>query len=787
MRKPGNKIFTIILCAIGFLLSSLSLNAQDKSVSVFKQSYAQLTAQGISSQTTYTLLHDKNGFIWVSTRNGIDRYDGISFRHYKLGTSQIRTMRSGMSITIYCDDKGDIWAFTERSDIYRFNPLTDSFELELYLPDFQIWGSVQALYCQGDLLVLGATDGITCYDIPTKTIVKRLCPDEDVRTFLSYRESEIFFGSSRGVGILDLRELHASTHHWTNSDVKTLYYDNANQRLWIGCNGNGLFLLNPTQAQSAQHIDQTNGFIVTDIEPFNDKEVLISVDGGGVKVCSFDQDASQMTLSNLASDSNDAPYSLRSSGVRSLLVDEGNIWIASYMGGVVQLHPVSSLTFLNASQIQAPSDNYAFGVDVGLDGRLWVAFNQSIGSFAPDGSDAKMYLDREARFLTVRAASDGTIWCGGFNTGTYHFDPRTGEKTHYPTVVDQPVLDCVYEIFEDLAGDIWLGGLNFQLTRLHQLPDKTYEKTHYPITLVNSIAQLNADTLVVSTTDGFHLVNIHTNEDTSLLREEEIWSGTNYICDARTRLGKEIWIATAGAGLVCYDVHTNQIESYNLDNGLPSLELRGMSMIGDSILYISTEDNGLFAFDCNRRCYLRCLMTSDGLPMNEFLQNSATSTPNGGLLFGGDNGVVVLTADDMHGYLRDFSIFVDAKDLKDNELKIESQTRSIDLQLTTNDIYHQKDYLFFYRMEGVEDQWVPVDETRHIRFSHLPAGFYELEIRAVGAANQVSNRTIKIEIEASSFWAANIIAISYVFLFISLICLFFSARLYLKNRKFMKG
>ena len=781
MLNIKSSLQAIVLCCISFILSSYKL--PNNAVSVFDQPYIQVTPPGISSQTAYCVLKDTHGFIWVSTRNGIDRYDGLSYRHYKLGTKQMRTMHSGMSITIYNDEQGDIWAFTERSDIYRFDPIKDTFVEILYLPDYQIWGSAQALYCKGDLLVVGATDGITCFDIPTNTVTKRLCPDEDIHTFYSYRDGELLFGATRGLGILDLNDLRGTLQAWVKCNIKNLHYDAKHQILWIGSNGNGLFVMNPAHPKNVQQVASTEGLIITDIEPFTEEEMLISADGNGVFALPTENVGTSTELRCLASVSNKAPFELRTSGVRSLLVDQGHIWIATYMGGVTCLQPGSRLTSLNANSKISAADNFAFSADVAPDGRYWIAFNGVIGSFAPDGSDPHMYFEREAGYLTVRAAHDGTIWCGGFNTGTIHYDPSTGKSEHFVSVVDQPVHDCVYDIFEDSNHDIWLGGLNFELTCLHQEADKTYSKRHFPITLVNNISQLDAKTLILCTTDGFKLLNMETGEITQYLADEEKWAGTNFIFDSRTRNGHEVWLATAGAGLLCYDITNDSIAAYGLDEGLPSLELRGMSMVHDSILYVSTEDNGLFAFDCSRRCYLRGLTTSDGLPMNEFLQNASTVAPNGNLIFGGNNGAVVLNESDIQTHINDFEIYIDTKGLENDIIKRGSdESHSIDLQLTTNDIYHQKEYLFFYRMKGIEDDWVLVDETKHIKFAHLPAGTYELEVRTIGAASQIKEKTIQIQIDASSFWAAHIVVISYILLILSLLFLFFTVRLYLKYR-----
>lgn len=757
-------IYALFLCTVSLLLSSYK--SMDGIYSVFEQPYSAVSIQDLSSQTVYSMTTDKQGFVWIATRNGVDRYDGISMRHYHLGNSQMRTMRSGLTTTIYCDSEGRLWAYTERSIIYCYDKKTDSFVEVFNMPDYQLWGSAQALWCKGNTLIVGATDGITLFDVSSRTVTHRLCPDENIHIFSAYNDDQIFFGCDRGIGILNIDEQRFIIHEdWVRYEVKALYYCTKEQRLWVGSNGNGLFIVDPKAPQDAIHLANTGGMIVTDVKPATgDKEMLIGVDGAGVFVCPVKTDGSDK-LRLLASDIRTAPYQLKTSGVRALLVDNSHIWIATYRGGVVQLKPGSTLTTLNTANIDTPSDNYAFGVDVGIDGRYWVAFNRAIGSFAPDGSDVRMALEvDDASFLTVRAAADGTIWAGGYNTGTYHFDPASGKKEFFPTLVDQPMLDCVYDIFEDLRGDIWIGGLNLQLTRMHQLPDKTFEKTHYPITLVNSLTQLNAETIVASTTDGFTTVDINTGEMTKYLDDESRFEGTNYICDARTRLGKEVWLATAGAGLLCYDVETDSLTTFGLDEGLPSLELRGMSMMHDSILYISTENSGLFVFDCGLRRYERCLKTNDDLPIDEFYQNSSTMTPDGGLLFGGDNGVVTLTTTDMHTDLRQFEIVAESANLDGDVYVTDPESRAVDIMLTTTDIYHQKEYVFYFRMPGIEDQWKLIDKSRRIYFSHLPAGTYELEIHAVGAANQVSARTITVKVEATNWQLITLLIALVLFL-----------------------
>lgn len=707
------------------------------------------TPTGLSSQTTYSILKDRNGFIWVSTRNGIDFYDGASFQRYKLGDTKMRGMRDGMNIFLYCDDEGDLWAFTERSLIYRYNKVADQFDLVLSLPEQKIWGSVQALYKHGEHLFCGATDGITCYNLTSQQVEKRFCPDDNIRTLIPYDEGRIFYGSQRGIGIINLEAKAGKLTEWTDTSVNSLYYDQQSDRLWVGGNGTGVYVIDPKNPTQQQFIEGTEGYVVSQICPF-DKLMLVGVDGAGLWMASTDTLGYVSTFELLASDTPDAPHLLKSSSVRSVLTDGDNIWLALYIGGITHMQPPTPLLQLSNTNGKVPSDFFAQGVNADSEGNIWVAFEQSIACFDSEGEHPRYFLDHESHFLTVQPAQDGTVWCGGYNTGLYHFNPQNGWSEHFSSIVDQPVKDCIYCIKEASNGDIWVGGLNFPLTRMHRTANGAFDKKSYAgVTLVTDIDWLAPDSIVVGTSDGIYLIDTKTDSIRHMLNSEEEWNGTNYVSAIVPRNGHEIWAATQGAGIVCYDLNDkkNPIKAFGVDHGLPSLELRGMEMLNDSILCISTESHGIFVFDCARQCYLNSLQQSHGQQSSLFLQASSVRDCQNRIIFGGDRGAVVIKPSDMLSEQHNFDIFVVGKGLDNNKVALPFHARNLDIQFTTNDIYHQMEYSFYYRLQGISEEWQTIDDSRHVRFAQLPAGTYQLEIRAVGSGNQANSLTIEVNAE----------------------------------------
>ena len=749
--KSGLLYPLILLCALAALLISNTVRPGADAVShedFHRNVFILDTPTGLSSQTTYSVIKDHQGFVWVSTRNGIDFYDGEKFEHYRVGESKMRGIRDGMMISLYCDDEGCIWAFTERSIVYCYDKKLDAFVEIVNLPKCGIWGSAQALFRSGDTLFIGSTDGVTCFDLVQDKVIKRICPDDNIRALCYYKEGQLLYGSIRGIGILNLDELRGKLTDWIDTPINHLYYDQNTQRLWVGGLGSGLYLLDPEHPEQRQFVEETAGFVIQQVCPYGNS-MLVGMDGAGLWQAKTDESDYINSFTLLASDTPDAPHQIKSSSIRSVLADGENIWVAMYIGGIAHMLPPTSLIHLKNTHAQSTSDLFAQGVNTDARGNIWVAFEQAIGCFDADGSNARYFLDHEAHFLTVLPANDGTVWCGGYNSGLYHFNPNTGWKEHFSSVADLPVNDCIYTIKEASNGDIWVGGLNFALTCLHRLPDNTYQKTNYEeVKLVTDMDWLTPDTLVVATTNGLALVNTSNGQVNIMLKDNDDWTATNYISSIETRNGHEIWGATQGAGIVYIDINDPaHPKRFDMDHSLPSLELRSLELLNDSVLYVSTESNGIFAFDCNNQRYLNSLHTGDGLLSTLFLQASSTPTQDGRVIFGGDQGAVVIQASDLLNEARSFDIIVVGHGVEDDQVSLPYDARNLDIQFTTNDIYHQHEYNFYYRIYGLMDEWQAIDKSRHVRFAQLPAGEYRIDVRAVGAANQSAGKSITILVE----------------------------------------
>ncbi|MBK8494456.1 MAG: hypothetical protein IPL50_05085 [Chitinophagaceae bacterium] len=85
------------------------------------------TAQGLSQGMVFDLLQDTEGFIWVATKNGLNRYDGYGFKVFTNDPYNAQSLSSNTLIKLFEDSKGRIWAGTENAGLNVYNKQSGKF------------------------------------------------------------------------------------------------------------------------------------------------------------------------------------------------------------------------------------------------------------------------------------------------------------------------------------------------------------------------------------------------------------------------------------------------------------------------------------------------------------------------------------------------------------------------------------------------------------------------------------------------------------------------------------
>lgn len=728
-------------------------------------SYGFDSSEGLSSNTVFKILK-WGDFVWMSTRQGVDMYNGYSFKHYNLFSDDIRTLGDGQKISVHTDEAGNLWAYTDSGQIYLYDIKSDRFQLFVSLSDYNIYPTLNALLQISTKLYACTSNGILCIDMKTKRILYKGLDGLEIRCGQSCGNNFLLVGGVGGVFTLthDLK-ISKRIPRMDKQTVETLYVDSSEDCVWMGCEGSGLWVY------EQDHLSQVQGpfqsAIVRSIRKLDDKYMLIGCDGMGVYKVGVAQKEYQLFASDVVPA---GTLSLRTSSVYDILVDEGNIWVTSYLGGVTLLRKGSNFVLVKDEEEKVSSANFVHGVCAGKNGDVWMAFNFYIGCYNYLDNTFRKFLDKQAGFLSVALDDAGFVWCGGYNSGVYRLNPRTGHFDFFPSLSGNKEKDCVFATCKDSLGNIWLGGMNFNLTKL-TIQGEKFEKHFYNLKKVTTLLPIAMDSLLVGTVDGVYLMNIKTETIVPIFNSASSfaqWRGSTYInCVTYSAGQKEIWIGTDGGGLLCYQLAGKNLIPYTTREGLPSNYI--MAIQADSLqrLWISTENAGLFVFDTKSDKMVSSLRRHEGLFFNEFFPGASCLLPNGNFAFGGYYGALVFSplSASLHSVIRKIC-FTDLKvgseevtmvshpDIlgvplnRAKELRIPYETRSLSLSISTDDLYNQYASQFRWRLVDGSEEWNFLDPRHAIRLTNLAPGTYTLQIKGEDTESGTTiERSVKIVVE----------------------------------------
>src|SRR5436189_2188776 len=113
-----NKYFLLLLPC--FLFTALSVKSQSYN---FKKYQVE---NGLSTNVTTSVIQDSKGFIWIGTRDGLNRFDGYNFKVFRHDIKDSNSLASSIINCVYEDRHGTLWVGTEKG-LFKYNPLTEKF------------------------------------------------------------------------------------------------------------------------------------------------------------------------------------------------------------------------------------------------------------------------------------------------------------------------------------------------------------------------------------------------------------------------------------------------------------------------------------------------------------------------------------------------------------------------------------------------------------------------------------------------------------------------------------
>ena len=571
-----------IILSLLFCFSSLRSQNEEY---IFKQ----LTdADGLSQSTIFTTIQDRDGYLWLGTVDGLNRYDGYEFRIFENDPSDSTTISDNFISTIFEDSDGLLWIGTINGYLNRYDKRTEIFK-RFYINNY--FSKI-------------TTPENNFYDYP-----------------LAFSRDQI--------------------------NTITSITEDKDGYLWIGTWGNGIIKFdrkNKTGVHIYNDPDNPNSLSsnrVLDILADKEGNIWVATFGTGIDKLNknnSNQDSSELSFLHYTSEDH-SKSSLSDNKVISLFEDKAkNLWIGTFYGGLDKLDSVNKdfspdkaqfETYVhNPNNSNSLSNNTVMSIVQDFDGYLWIGTfgggldrfdinSETFVNFSKKSSSNSLFPDLE--ILSLFIDRSGILWVGSHlgegvtkvQKNISNFEIVNSLSTGKLKLND----DVVWSLFKDQEDNLWVGTyrgginiLNFkskQIKILKKIPGANSISDDH----IRSIAEDKFGNIWVGTYSGGLNRIDHTTGKVDIFENDpnNINSlSANQVLDIFVESENKIWVATFGGGLdqLSFDKNSSGKPSFKIFEHNPSdqgsiSDDRAYTILKDSRgnFWVGTYGGGLNKFD----------------------------------------------------------------------------------------------------------------------------------------------------------------------------------------------
>ena len=750
------------------------------------------TNEGLSQINVNCIIQDSRGFIWIATRNGLNRYDGYHFITYHNDPLDSLSLSSNMITDLTEDKYGNIWLATLNGlNVYRKN--TDKFTRFMHNDhDKASLGNniINRITFDehGNLWIATQNEGLDYLNTATKKFkhyknnpnITGSISSNNIRTVYRDHENRIWLGTS--AGSLDLYDpktdkftSYFCRDQLTNNIIKTnipciLEYNKDD--IWFGTQGYGLFEFNLATKVFKRYISNDkdkNSIPANTIYSLNTDalgNLWIGTENGGLSI--FDKKTALFTTHQHDEVNNN---SLNGNSVYSICRDKaGNMWVGTFGGGINLFKRSEAKFWLyrHSSAAESLSNNYVLDITEDKDNIIWIGTDGGgLNRFDPKTGLFKNFKKPTSGNgiagnynLVVKPDSRGRIWIGTWADGLSIYDPKKNIFTNYKQDVSKPwgiAGNSIYYMIHTRDGKTWLSTFNEGLDCYDPVTDKF---SHYRYNAVDestissdrvySLFEDKKGNLWIGTSDGgLDLLNRKTGKFTRYTHKGKQNSiSDNGVTDIIQDDNGSLWLATL-SGLNYFNPSTGHFTIYGKKDGLPSEIIYALRKATANQLWISTNV-GISCFDTIKKHFTN-YTTEDGLQGDEFKPHSALVDHSGKFYFGGINGFNAFYPGIINDSLRfaplvltSFQLFnktisVSQSNTDESPLKTDiTDTKTLTLsykqtvfsfEFAALDFASPSRKQYAYKLEGFDDDWNYIGNHNIAAYTNLPPGEYHVKLK----------------------------------------------------------
>ncbi|MCX6319427.1 MAG: triple tyrosine motif-containing protein [Bacteroidetes bacterium] len=794
MKKSGPYLFL-------FLLMSVQCMAQLANKPERQYIFNHYTvSSGLLSNQVNNVVQDEEGYIWIATAEGLQRYDGnkyVSFRH---ADNTPGTLPSNFVQFLRMDRNNNLWVvfpgghigiFDRKKFIYReadINPTlvkTKSEVIQQILTDDK--GNVFIHYGMKEILVYNKAlnkfvSASSYLKYPKDWMITDLIHQPGSRKYwLSVRNAG-FVVFDEATGKLSTAEKNISGDPFIERYRKLqnmygfhfdkkgrfwfMYWDNSIPTIYCYDIRSNTPVLEGYEINSyLQHYHTIDDF-------FEQKDGTIWIRGTPVLAKYLEDEKKFQFVSNGFMNEQSIHYEI----VMDMQEDrENNLWVSTDNSGLYMFNPANE-HFQNIShinrQINKPGDGDPMSflytrwgtILCGVWGNGIYHYDSNFNPIPTNIKGIDNNLGPTVWSMCLSRDSN-TIWMGA-QPGIWKVDQakRSAVQYHPPTLKDR----TIRQVTEDRFGNLWIGTHGQGVFKWDAKAGKTDFNagiSHFsaiPDGIAGNIVRDSKGYIwITSSNSGLYMVDPATDKIVLHFGEKEKkpFQLPEPAVSTILEYNDTIMLICTGTEMLGYD--RKNIRLFKIANqGMISGFIAAMQRDRSGLVWLTTT-NGLYRCNILKRVFVR-FGNIDGINSEHFCQISAYTLPDGRMLFGTTRQFIVFNPQTIKFNESKPDLRVTMFKLENKALLVDSllQLKELNLGYRSNSIVisfstmtFTSAYAIKYKLEGLDKDWKFADKTNEAIYSYLPPGNYKFRMRSVDQEGNELEETIPILIRINPpFW-----------------------------------
>lgn len=787
---------------------------------------------GLSQGMVYDVMQTRDGFLWIGTKDGLNRYDGYNFRVWNNDPANPYSLSDNTVTALLEDSRGWLWIGSESRGIHLFNRKTERF-YHLGLPSRLAEGKevLRDVRCiiedrNHNIWIINRGTGIFRLSIPANwehampetPDITPLCSLQQIRTeepnkaatglpeefsnLCEMQDGSIWASSSKGLYRIDNQNLTAtvipeSTH--IPEGVKGLVQTKSGT-IW-GAADRDIFQIRNGKFEY---------FKLGETHEIGTSTVIKTDQAGGIWVL-LEKTIWHITPEGRF-DAAQPEYVLDKPANTLALDQQGNIWVGTLGYGLRKITPRRSMfhTHLSGTSL--------WGVWQDKEERIYCKLFNKIVAYDPVRrrlSEQPAFPDALPQQNDILYEPNGDFWllCGLRNGNINKSQLRHYRSDHSVAAVFDITVDRYpyARLLRRADGSIWMSGTSGRLLRCDPVTGafSTYDfgglfgeqaKAVQTIALVED----GNGTLWAGTQLGL-VKGVQTGNsiDFQLFKagpqQKNALNNNSIAClmPDPAAPAERLWIGTKGGGINCLNLRTGEITFITMAQGLPNNTVYGILPDASGHLWGSTN-RGLFRLTVqgDKVVDIKVFTAADGLQDNEFNTQAFFKAPNGALLFGGVNGLNRFSPESLELNYQPPNVRIVGLEINRKKerfpspniqlpapleylerIRLRPDQNNLSFEFAALDFTDPAKNRYRYQLLPLENEWVEAGTGHFAHYTHLGPGFYTFRVQGSNNDGIWNENPVQIEIFIPHpWWQTRFAKFFYLVLIVLIIWKIYSAQ-----------